>query len=87
MFHTWPWWQGPGAAGTESGSVERGTVHGTTLHRAYWKAQLIGSVRGVPWVTEVKEIEKFTSVPQLLQALRDAIAGELTSYLLSQGLR
>jgi hypothetical protein len=34
--------------------MERGTVNGTTLHRAYWNAELIGSVRGVPWVIKVK---------------------------------
>ena len=32
-----------------------------------------------------QEIENFTNVPQMLEALRDAIAGELNSSLLSQG--
>ena len=41
--------------------VEHGTGNGRTLLRPHWNAKFNGSVRGVPWVTEVNAFKSVIS--------------------------
>ncbi|TEB22437.1 hypothetical protein FA13DRAFT_1716045 [Coprinellus micaceus] len=60
----WAW-----SSGTGDGSAEHGMGNGMTLHRALGMAEFNGSLKGVPWVTEVMALGGWTKVEMICLAI------------------